>query len=139
MIGNKELIKSAAVCLNPFLIDDNHWVGDVAAALVTDKGNIYQGVSVDVGSGLGFCAERSAISQMFASGETTIKKIVAVWNNDPENNLYVLPPCGACREFIKQVCKNGLDIEIVLGVDETLLLRNLLPKYGWPENKVVLE
>lgn len=136
MIKNAELIKMAEEYLNPVLVDDNHWAADVASALVTDKGNVYRGVCLDVGSGVGFCAERSAISQMVASKEYTVKKIVAVWNNNPAKDLYVLPPCGACREFMKQICKEGLNTEVILGKDEVVLLKDLLPRYEWPEKKV---
>ncbi|MBX6334312.1 cytidine deaminase [Candidatus Saccharibacteria bacterium] len=135
MISNRELIDKAAECLNPWQVN-GRWMGDVAAALVTDKGDIYVGVCVDPGATLGICAERAAIMQMIADKQYTVKKIVAVWNNNPAKDLYVLPPCGVCREFMKQVCKDGLDIEVVLGEDETMLLRDLLPKHEWPERKI---
>lgn len=135
MIENIDLIQEAAQYLNPILRNDR-WMGDVAAALVTDRGNIYYGVCLDPGSSIGFCAERSAIAQMVANKEYTVKKIVAVWNNNPAKNLYVLPPCGACREFMKQICSDGLDIQVVVSEKETIPLRDLLPRSEWPERKV---
>ena len=71
-ISNTELIKLAADVMNPKKISDM-LVGQVGAALVTDKGNVYKGVCVDTGSGLGFCAERTAISQMITNKEYKIK------------------------------------------------------------------
>lgn len=133
-ISNKDLIKQAVEVLNPIEIDGD-WVGDVGSALVTDKGNIYKGVCVDVGSGAGFCAERAAISQMFANKEQKVTKIVAVWNNNPDKDVYVLPPCGACRLFMFSRLEDGLDIDVVISSDKTVKLRELYPYHEWPEHK----
>jgi len=35
---------------------------------------------------------------MVTAGEYQITKIVAVWR-DADDTLYVVPPCGRCREF----------------------------------------
>jgi cytidine deaminase len=137
-ITNQELIKAAAEVLNPIEIDGD-WHGDVASALVTDKGNVYKGVCVDVGSGAGFCAERAAIAQMFTNKEYKVTKIVAVWNNNPEKDLYVLPPCGVCRHFMFSRLENALEIEVVLGANKTVKLENLYPYHEWPARKEVLE
>lgn len=137
---NKELIKVAVKHSNPRLVDgqSDRWIGDVAASLVTDKGNIYSGICTDISSGLGFCAERAAISQMLDGGEEKVVKIVAIWNNNPDKDLYVLPPCGACREYMRQVCVDGLDTEVVLGLEKSMYIRELLPMHAWPEEKVQL-
>jgi cytidine deaminase len=45
----------------------------------------------------------------------------------------VLPPCGRCREFIRQVDPANLDTEVILGSDRSALLRELLPANEWPE------
>ena len=37
--------------------------GTVAAAFLTDKGNVYTGVCIDVPAGMGFCAEHSAVKE----------------------------------------------------------------------------
>lgn len=131
----EELIKAATACLNPVEIpeSENHWTGDVAAALITDKGNVYTGVCMDPGSGLGFCAERTAIAQMLTNKEYKVKTIIAVWNNNPQKQLHVLAPCGACREYMKQVCQDGLEIEVILSNGRTAKLKELLPEHEWPE------
>lgn len=136
-VSNKELIKLAAEAINPVEIDGD-LIGDVGAALVTEKGNIYTGVCVDVGSGAGFCAERAAIAQMFANKEYKIKKIVAVWNNNPEKDLYVLPPCGVCRHFMFSRLKDSLNIDVVISTDKTVKLRELYPYHEWPDHKEIL-
>ena len=137
-MSNKELIKLAFGVLNPVEIDSD-WVGDVGSALVTDNGNIYKGVCVDVGSGTGFCAERAAIAQMFTNKEYKVKKIVAVWNNNPAKDLYVLPPCGACRQFMSSCLQDYLNIDVVIGSNKTVKLRELYPYNEWPDQKVELD
>lgn len=134
---NEELILIAAKILNPIEMDGD-WHGDVASALITENGNIYTGVCVDVGSGIGFCAERSAIAQMFTNKEYKVNKIVAVWNNNPNKDLYVVPPCGACRHFMYSRLKDSLEIKVVIKVDQTITLRELYPYCEWPEQKVTL-
>jgi cytidine deaminase len=74
-ISNTELNNLATEVLNPKHIGDCE-VGQVGAALVTDKGNVYRGVCLDTGSGLGFCAERTAISQMITNKEYKVKRLV---------------------------------------------------------------
>src|SRR5450631_4461678 len=130
-ITNEALIEKAKSVVNPKKIRD-HLVGDVGSALITDQGNIYLGVCIDTPSGTGFCAEHSAIAAMITAGEYRIAKIVAVWRDD-DGLLYVLPPCGRCREFIRQVDPANLDTEVILGHDQSALVRELLPAHDWPE------
>jgi cytidine deaminase len=136
-ISNVDLINLAAEVMQPKHIGDN-FMGQVGAALVTDKGTIFRGVCLDVGSGLGFCAERTAISQMITNKEYKVKKIVAVWNDNPEKDLYVLPPCGVCRHYMFMLSEDALDIDVVLGSDKTVKLRELYPLSEWPEKEEAL-
>jgi cytidine deaminase len=68
---------------------------------------------------------------MVTAGEYQIAKIVAVWR-DAEGTLYVLPPCGRCREFIRQVDPANIDTQVVTSRVATLSLRELLPSSEWP-------
>lgn len=130
MTTNDKLMSSATGRLNPHRVGDRLF-GNVAAALVTDQGKQYEGVCIDTGSGTGFCAEHAAIAAMVTAGEYRIHKIVAVWRDDG-GDLYVLPPCGRCREFMRQVDPANLDTQVVLGRDQTVALRDLLPAHEWP-------
>ena len=127
-ITTEELIAKAKSVINPQKIGD-YLVGDVGCALVTDKSNIYLGVCIDSGSGIGFCAEHSAIAAMVTAGEYKIKKIVAVWQD--ENDTYILSPCGRCREFIRQIHQDNLETEVILDQGKVLKLAELLPYYDW--------
>jgi len=72
---------------------------------------------------------------MFANGEQKVTKIVAVWNNNPQKDLYVLPPCGACRHFMFTRLQDALDIDVVLGSEKSVKLKELYPYHEWPEEK----
>ena len=124
------LIAAAAEALRPHRVGDRLF-GDVAAALVTPAGSRYRGVCLDTASGTGFCAEASAIAAMVTAGEYRIEQIVAVWRDD-DGRLTVLPPCGRCREFVRQIDPGNLDTKVVLGYDRIVPLRDLLPETGWP-------
>ncbi len=128
---NDELIALAADVLNPHHVDDRLF-GDVASALVTRAGDVFLGVCIDTGSGTGFCAEHSAIAAMVTAGSYEIETIVAVFRR-PDGALLVLPPCGRCREFIRQIDPRNIDTRVVLGRDETVALHELLPRHEWPQ------
>ena len=53
---------------------------------------------------------------------------------DEEGVLHVIPPCGRCREFIRQIDPANLDTDVVLGRDTSaqVKLRDLLPSNEWP-------
>lgn len=57
--------------------------------MVTRDGNVYTGVCIDIGCGMGFCAEHSAIAQMITNNESEIKMIIAMGEDD-----IIFPPCG---------------------------------------------
>ena len=130
---NAELILRAAGVLKPHTTADGRLFGDVGAALLTDRGHAYTGVSIDTGSGTGFCAEHSAIAAMVTAGEYRIARIVAVWRNERDGKLAILPPCGRCRQFMLQIDAANLETDVVLGKDKALKLKELLPYHGWPE------
>lgn len=100
--------------------------GGVAAAILTEAGNIYAGVCIDTASSLGMCAERSAMANMITHGESRIDKVVAVMPDGA-----VGPPCGAYREFMMQLDRNSGNIEILMdyGSRRTVRLRELVPDW----------
>ena len=129
---NEALIKKADSVLNRHMANDHRLFGDVAAALISEDGNVYVGVCADTPT-WGICAERSALAAMITAGEYKVKKIVAVWRDEAGKNLTILPPCGVCREFLRQVDYDNMNTEVVLGLDKTATLADLLPEARWPE------
>ena len=119
-----ELIEKAKTVLNNRQIAANAYAGSVAAALLTEQGNIYLGVCIDVPCSMGFCAEHSAIAAMVTAGESRILKVVAISDEG------IASPCGRCREFMNQIHDNNLEAEIMVSEDKVVTLRELLP-YIW--------
>jgi cytidine deaminase len=129
-LSDKELIVEAMSVVKPRKIRHGQTVGTVGCALVTDKGNVYRGVCIDTASGMGFCAEHSAIAAMVTDGEHVIRSIVAI-----DKNGKILPPCGRCREFMSQIDKKNLDARVMIARNKGVKLRELLP-HQWDEKKV---
>ena len=100
--------------------------GQVSAAILTKKGNIYTGICLDTASTLGICAERNAIFNMLTNGESQIAKIVCVMSNGD-----VGTPCGACRELIMQLDRDSKDIQILIDKNEykTITMDKLMPDW----------
>lgn len=122
-ISNQQLIQQAKAAAKLHRTSDKVKIGEVGCALITDKGNIYRGVSIHASCGIGFCAEHSAIASMVLKREYKIKKIVAVCGDGT-----ILPPCGRCREFMYQIDKRNYEAEIMLGKNRTVKLKALLPE-----------
>ena len=133
---NDELISKAQSVINRTTIN-GRLHGDVGAALISEKGDIYAGVCVDT-SGWGLCAERSAIAAMITAGEYRINTIVAVWQEDkaidPNSELCILAPCGYCRQFMRDISEDNLETDVILDRDKIVKLKHLLPYHDWPES-----
>ena len=125
LMSNEELIEKAKSLLKPRKIKHGFTVGDVGCALLTNKGNVHLGVCIDTASGMGFCAEHSAIAAMVTHGEHVIKKIVAVVENGTP-----IPPCGRCREFMNQIHEENLEAEVIIKKNKSVKLKDLLP-FTW--------
>lgn len=130
-MSNQEVIDKATSVLNCYKYGDRLF-GDVGAAVVDENDEVYLGVCIDMPS-WGLCAERSAIAAMVTNKRFKIKKVVAVWRDEPEGKLHVLPPCGHCRQFMQDINEANLDADIILGKSETVRLKELLPHYEWPQ------
>ena len=98
---------------------------EVAATVLTAKGNIYTGVNVENASyGLSICGERAAIFNAVArEGPEMRLKALAVVCEHPGP----CPPCGACRQVIWEFGPEA--IIIFQGEDglEEVPLTRLLP------------
>ncbi|MBI5392242.1 cytidine deaminase [Candidatus Woesearchaeota archaeon] len=126
---NQELIKRAVSVINPKNLK-NGLVADVGCALLSGNDKIYTGVCVGVNSN-GYCAERVAIAKMITDGkEFVIKKIVTVWK-DETGAVFAIPPCGHCRECIRETDEKNINTEVILDKNKTVRLRKLLPYFNW--------
>ncbi len=124
---DRELIEKAKEIIHksaPVKLKDT---GDVGCALVTSKGNLFQGVCIGFSCGIGSCAEAQAIGSMVSHGEKEIKKLVAIYYDNEANTYEIASPCGKCREMIHQAAEKNWNTEIILSKSEKVKLKDLLP------------
>ena len=78
-------------------------------AAVLGKEKIYLGTNVENASyGLSLCAERSALANAIANGETEIQAIaIACIDAKDPKNLQLLTPCGACRQWMAELAPDA--------------------------------
>lgn len=118
----KNLYDIAKAVAIPKVINEQMCSGGVGAAVLTKEENIYTGVCIDTDCSLGMCAERNALSTMIINGEYDVEMIIAVTKVGK-----VIPPCGACREFMWQL-NNSKNIKVVLDNEGTVVnLEDLIP------------
>lgn len=92
----------------------------VGAAIKTVSGTIYQGCNVEnVAYPEGTCAEAGAIAAMCAAGEYEIAEVYVVAQT--KNNVPV-PPCGGCRQKIREFT-HGREVTVIMGTTEGAELR----------------
>jgi cytidine deaminase len=97
----------------------------VGAAIRAEDGKIYAGANIEnLAFPEGWCAETTAISHMVMGGARKIVEIAVI-----AEKLALCPPCGGCRQRIKEFA--GPDTTIYLcdetGVGKTMTMNELLP------------
>ena len=116
-----DLIQTAKQLVGEFKTSDDCVAGGVAAALISASGHVYTGVCVDTACSLGFCAEHAAIAEMLKARESEIDTIVAVCGSG------IVPPCGRCRELIRQINATNIRTRVIIGPRRVVTLPELLP------------
>lgn len=100
----------------------------VGAALLCEDGSIYTGCNVENASfGLTNCAERTAIFKAVSEGRKQFTAIAICGGKDGVIKE-ICPPCGACRQVMREFCKDNFTIHLLgeAGV-ESYTLKELLP------------
>jgi len=128
-----ELIEAAKNGMhNAYVVVTNFAVG---AAVLTRKGNIYQGCNIQsVISGMGVCAERSAIDHAIACGEYVFDAIAVT--SRLENPI---APCGMCLQYIgefSQIAQDDISIIMIgsTGKINESTVRRMLPVIFGPSD-----
>lgn len=122
MSGFDALLAAARAVVAPRRLTESAVCGTVGAAIETADGDVFVGVCVDTSSSLGFCAEHSAAAAMLTAGQGKVVRMVAV-----DRNGAILAPCGRCREFVIQLDAANADTLVMIDVDSSIALRELLP------------
>ena len=86
------------------------WVG---AALLCADGSVYQGCNIENGSFTPtICAERTALFKAIYDGKRDFSAIAVVGGKNGEISGY-FPPCGVCRQVMREFCKD--DFKVIMG------------------------
>lgn len=97
----------------------------VGAAMRAASGRIYIGANVEnVSYPVGTCAEEAALAAMIVAGETEVVEAYVIADS-PEP----VPPCGACRQRLKEFGKNDVTVWMgtTEGKEEATTIGDLLP------------
>jgi cytidine deaminase len=97
----------------------------VGAALLTVDEHIYKGCNIENASyGLTNCAERTALYKAISEGEREFAAIAIVGGNNGVITDYC-PPCGVCRQALREFADPKSFIVILARSEEDYLLYSL--------------
>lgn len=124
----KELLEQAAVAMERAYAPYSGF--QVGAALLGQSGRVYHGCNIENAAyGPTNCAERSAVFSAISQGERTFAAIAVVGgpNGNPEGPC---PPCGVCRQVLREFCPDDFPIYLrnADGTVQTCTLIELLPQ-----------
>ncbi len=129
-----ELVSKAIEAMNnSYSPYSNYKVG---AALLTEDEKIYKGCNIENAAfGPTVCAERTAFLKALSEGERKFSKIAVVGGKNGKVTG-AFPPCGVCRQVMREFCGDDFEILIVRENNEfdKVLLKDLLPYSFKPEN-----
>ncbi len=101
----------------------------VGAALLCADGSVYQGCNIENASYTPtICAERTAIFKAVYDGKRDFTAI-AVCGGKDGIITGAFPPCGVCRQVMREFCDDDFTIYLIGADDryETVTLADLLP------------
>ena len=101
----------------------------VGAALLCSDGTVYGGCNVENAAyGPTNCAERTAVFKAVSEGKREFTAI-AICGGKDGNITDFCPPCGVCRQVLREFCKDDFTIYLVGpdGAYKTVTLAELLP------------
>ena len=101
----------------------------VGAALLCKDGSVYQGCNIENAAyGPTNCAERTAIFKAVYDGHRDFAAIAVCGGKDGVITG-AFPPCGVCRQVMREFCDDAFQIYLVRenGNFDTVTLAQLLP------------
>ena len=101
----------------------------VGAALLTADGTVYQGCNIENASFTPtVCAERTAFFKAIYDGKRNFRAIAVVGGKGGTVTGF-FPPCGVCRQVMREFCRDDFEVYLV-GKDneiKALTLKDILP------------
>lgn len=92
----------------------------VGAAVLMSSGEIYTGCNVEnISYGLSNCAERAAIFNAIAAGESEIVAVAIVTEGEP------VFPCGACLQVIREFAGEEPPVIISANTESNVITKRL--------------
>jgi len=100
----------------------------VGAALLCADGTVYQGCNIENSAfGPTNCAERTAFFKAIYDGQRDFVSI-AVCGGKEGNITGIFPPCGVCRQVMREFCRDDFRIYLITPEGyETRTLAQILP------------
>ena len=103
----------------------------VGAALLCKDGSVFTGCNIENSAfSPTNCAERTAFFKAVSEGKRDFEKIAVVGGDSSEDiPLNFCPPCGVCRQVMKEFCSSDFEIIIAKNVDDfqIMTLAEILP------------
>ena len=97
----------------------------VGAALLCADGTVYQGCNIENASySPTVCAERGAVFKAVYDGHRDFAAIAVVGGKAGEEITGLFPPCGVCRQVLREFC--GLDFKLYLGKENNEFVETTL-------------
>ena len=97
----------------------------VGAALLCADGTVYQGCNIENASfSPTVCAERVAVFKAVYDGQRDFAAIAVVGGKAGEEITGLFPPCGVCRQVLREFC--GLDFKLYLGKENNEFVETTL-------------
>lgn len=108
----------------------------VGAALLCSDGSVYTGCNIEnAGYSATNCAERTAIFKAVSDGKRSFTDIAVCGGENGVLNDSPFPPCGICRQVMREFCSDDFKIHMVMSDKmKTFTLSELLPMSFGPEN-----
>ncbi len=110
----------------------------VGAAILTESQEIYSGFNIECSAySMSNCAERTAIFRAIYNNHKKFTHIAIVGGPGTQENLTeYCPPCGACRQVLREFC-NPEEFKIILAKNTSefkiFTLNELLPHSFGPQ------
>lgn len=114
----KELYDEAYKISHETIKNKDCEIGSVGCAILTETNHVYLGKNLDMSCSVGMCAERNCISSMLTHETSKILKLVCVHKSGK-----IILPCGACREFIKQLGDITKNTEILVSLNPLKVIK----------------
>lgn len=129
-MNKQELIKEAEKAMDKAYVPYSNF--PVGAALLTKDGKVYHGCNIENAAyGVGNCAERTALFKALSEGDRDFAMLAVTAHTERP-----VPPCGACRQVIAELCPKDMIVILSNGKGGTkdLTVEELLPFAFSPED-----